>query len=63
MKMKSIIALAAIAVAAVASASTNYVARVARDSNPAFVYREMAHDSELAKPEVFRAALLESLEG
>ena len=57
MKMKSIIALAAIAVAAVASASTNYAARVARDSNPAFVYREMAHDSELAKPEVFRAAL------
>ena len=46
--MKKILALAAVAVATVAGASTNYAERVARFHNPAYVVVEMTRDSELA---------------
>ena len=57
MNMKKILALAAVAVATVAGASTNYAERVARHHNPAYVVWEMARDSELADADAFRAAL------
>ena len=55
--MKKIIALAAVAVATVAGASTNYAERVARYHNPAYVVFEMTRDSELADADALRAAL------
>ena len=63
MKTKMIMTVAAVALAAVAGASTNYVELVAKNRNPVATVRAMSGDSELADPEVFRAALLESLEG
>ena len=57
MNMKSILALAAVAVATVAGASTNYAERVARYHNPAYVVFEMTRDSELADADALRAAL------
>ena len=57
MKMKSILALAAVAVATVAGASTNYAERVARYHNPAYVVFEMTRDSELTDADALRAAL------
>ena len=57
MKMKMIMTVAAVAVATVAGAGTNYVELVAKNRNPVATVRAMAGDSELAEPEVFRAAL------
>ena len=57
--MKKILALAAVAVATVAGASTNYAERVARYHNPAFVVLGMTHDSELSDGNALRAALVE----
>ena len=57
MKMKNIIALAAVAVATVAGASTNYVARVKAGGNAMTVIRDMRNDGELAEPAAFREAL------
>ena len=57
MNMKKILALAAVAVATVAGASTNYAERVARYHNPAYVVFEMTRDSELADADALRAAL------
>ena len=57
MKTKMIMTVAAVALATVAGASTNYVELVAKNRNPVAVVRAMAGDSELADPEVFRAVL------
>ena len=57
MKVKMMIGLAAVAVATVAGASTNYVEMVAKNRNPVAVVRAMSGDSELAEPAAFRAAL------
>ena len=58
MNMKKILALAAVAVATVAGASTNYVELAARRGHIAYVVAEMSRDSELADPAAFRAALV-----
>ena len=55
--MKNIIALAAVAVATVASASTNYVEVAETNHNLYATVREMGNDPELADPAVFRATL------
>ena len=57
MNMKKILALAAVAVATVAGASTNYAERVARYHNPAYVVFEMTRDSKFADADALRAAL------
>ena len=57
MNMKTIIALAAVAVAAVASASTNYVSRAVKRGNLVGVVQEMSGDSELADAAAFRREL------
>lgn len=57
MKLKSIIMLAAVAVAAVAGASTNYVGLAVKNGNLTQVVREMANDPELADPAAFKATL------
>ena len=57
MKTKMIMTVAAVALATVAGAGTNYVELVAKNRNPVAVVRAMAGDSELADPEVFRAVL------
>ena len=55
--MKNIIALAAVAVATVASASTNYVEVAETNHNLYATVREMGNDPELADPAAFRATL------
>ena len=57
MKMKMIMTVAAVALATVAGASTNYVERVAKNRNMVAVVRTMAGDSELSEPAAFRAVL------
>ena len=57
MNMKNIVTLAAVAVATVAGASTNYAERVARYHNPAYAVLEMKNDSEFADADALRAAL------
>ena len=57
MNMKTIIALAAVAVAAVASASTNYVSRAVKRGNLVGVVQEMSGDGALADPAEFRKEL------
>ena len=57
MKMKTIIAVAALACASVASAATNYVAIAAKSHNANQVVSAMMRDSELSEPAAFRAAL------
>ena len=58
MNMKSILALAAVAVATVAGASTNYVKQTVRYHNVVTAVTEMSRDSEFADPAAFRAALV-----
>ena len=55
--MKNILALAAVAVATVASASTNYVEVAAKTHNLNATVRAMGNDPELADPAAFRATL------
>ena len=57
MKLKNIIAVAAVAVATVAGASTNYVERAAQCRNLIVAVREMSRDTALAEPAAFRAEL------
>ena len=57
MKMKMIMTVAAVALATVAGAATNYVERVAKNRNMVAVVRTMAGDSELSEPAAFRAVL------
>ena len=57
MNMKKILALAAVAVATVAGASTNYVERLARHHSVGLAVWEMSRDGELAEPAAFRAAV------
>ena len=57
MKTKMIMTVAAVALATVAGASTNYVELVAKNRNPVATVRAMAGDSELAEPAAFRAVL------
>ena len=55
--MKKILALAAVAVATVASASTNYVEVATKTRNLYATVRAMGSDPELADPAAFRATL------
>ena len=55
--MKKILALVAVAVATVASASTNYVEVAAKTRNLNATVRAMGNDPELADPAAFRATL------
>ena len=55
--MKKILALAAVAVATVASASTNYVEVAAKTRNLYATVKAMESDPELADPAAFRATL------
>ena len=55
--MNTILALAAVAVATVASASTNYIEVAQTNHNLYATVREMGNDPELADPAVFRATL------
>ena len=57
MNMKKILALAAVAVATVAGASTNYVERAAQCRNLIVAVREMGNDPALSEPAAFRAEL------
>ena len=57
--MKMILALAAVAVATVAGAETNYVERANKCRCLMTVVRDMAKDSALAEPAAYRAALEE----
>ena len=57
MKMKSILALAAVAVATVAGASTNYAEVAVGRCNVFSAVYSMARDGELSDPAAFRAAL------
>ena len=57
MNIKNILALAAVAVATVASASTNYVEVAAKNHNLYATVRAMGSDPELAEPAAFRATL------
>ena len=57
MNMNTILALAAVAVATVAGASTNYVEVAEKTRNLAATVREMGNDPELADPAAFRAVL------
>ena len=57
MKMKTIIAVAALACASVASASTNYVEVAAKNWNLVGVIKQMAKDPALADPAAFRTTL------
>ena len=57
MNMKKIIAVAALACASVASASTNYVENADKGHSLVLAVREMAKDPALAEPDAFRAAL------
>ena len=55
--MKNILALAAVAVATVAGASTNYVEVATGNRNLVTTIREMENDPELADPAAFRTVL------
>ena len=55
--MNTILALAAVAVATVASASTNYVEVATKTRNLYATVKAMGSDSELADPAAFRATL------
>ena len=55
--MKKILALAAVAVATVAGASTNYVEVAAKNRNLCTTVRAMGNDPELADPAAFKATL------
>ena len=57
MKMKTIIAVAALVCVSAASASTNYVNRAVRRANLVGVVQEMSGDSELADAAAFRREL------
>ena len=57
MKMKTIIAVAALACASVASASTNYVEVATKTRNLYATVKAMGNDPELADPAAFRATL------
>ena len=57
MKMKTIIAVAALACASVASASTNYVEVARKHWSLIAVVQQMAKDPELADPAAFRKTL------
>ena len=57
MNLKKIIAVAALACASAASASTNYVEVAAKGHSLVLAVREMAKDPALAEPDAFRAAL------
>ena len=57
MKMNTILALAAVAVATVASASTNYVEVATKTRNLCATVRAMGSDPELVDPAAFRATL------
>ena len=57
MKMKTIIAVAALACASVASAATNYVEQLAKRHDPIGVVHTMSSDPALADSAAFRAAL------
>ena len=57
MKMKTIIAVAALACTSVASASTNYVEVATKTRNLCATVRAMGSDPELADPAAFRATL------
>ena len=57
MKMKTIIAVAALVCASAASASTNYVNRAVRRANLVGVVQEMSGDGELADAAAFRREL------
>ena len=57
MNMKNIIAVAALACATVASASTNYVEVAAKSHNLYATVKAMESDPELADPAAFRATL------
>ena len=57
MNMKKSLALAAVAVATVAGASTNYVEVAAKNRNLCTTVRAMGNDPELADPVAFRATL------
>ena len=57
MKMKTIVALMAVAVAAVAGASTNYVELAAKRHNLGSVVRDMRCDTALTDAAAFRTAL------
>ena len=59
MKMKMLVALAAVAVATVAGAETNYVERANKCRCLMTVVRDMAKDTALAEPAAYRAALEE----
>ena len=56
MKMKTIIAVAALACASVASASTNSAENADKGHSLVLAVREMAKDSALAESDAFRAA-------
>ena len=62
MKLKNIIALAALACASVACASTNYVEVAEKHRNLIVAVQRMSQDPALADPTAFRAAL-EDLDG
>ena len=55
--MKMIMTVAAVALATVAGASTNYVEFAVRHRNLVMTVQGMSRDSELAEPAAFRAAL------
>ena len=57
MNMKKILALAAVAVATVAGASTNYVEFATKNRNLFVTVRAMGNDPELADPAAFRTTL------
>ena len=57
MKMKMIMTVAAVAVATVAGASTNYVERAVKRGNLVQTVSEMSRDGNLADPAAFRTAL------
>ena len=57
MKTKMIMTVAAVALATVAGASTNYVDVAAKRGNLVYAVNEMALDGELSEPAAFRAAL------
>lgn len=57
MKMNTILALAAVAIASVASASTNYVEVAKKNWSLVTTVRQMAKDPELADPSAFRKTL------
>ena len=62
MNMKNIIAMAAVAVATIASASTNYVEVATKTRNLYATVKAMGNDPELADPAAFRATL-EAVDG